>query len=218
MKVVALSDMHGMLYDSVPECDLLLIAGDVTPHWNHHFELQKLWLTSDFKEWLERQPAKHIVGTAGNHDWALQKNGVGSSLPWHYLKDSYVVLDGVKIHGSPYSRTWGSWAFQLPDNELIDKWNMIHSNVDILMVHGPAYAHRDNAGPRFLTPGDDPHVGSKTLLEKLANNSFPKLKHFIFGHTHDGYGEHDSLGIHFVNSSHMTEDFRPVNPPIVFDL
>src|SRR5260370_24461809 len=68
MKIVAMSDMHGQLPSRVPECDLLLLAGDFTPVANHGLNFQRDWLDLEFRSWLKHLPARKIVGIAGNHD------------------------------------------------------------------------------------------------------------------------------------------------------
>ena len=66
MKIVAISDLHGQL-PTVPECDLLLIAGDICPVHNHKLFYQDIWLRSVFAAWLRQQRAKRIIGVWGNH-------------------------------------------------------------------------------------------------------------------------------------------------------
>ena len=60
MNVVAISDLHGFLPET-PPCDLLLIAGDVCPVWNHRWQFQRKWLREVFGPWLEAQPARKVV-------------------------------------------------------------------------------------------------------------------------------------------------------------
>lgn len=73
MKVVATSDLHGFL-PQIPPCDLLLIAGDVCPVWNHRLPFQRKWLRETFTPWLESLPARKIVGVWGNHDSIAESN------------------------------------------------------------------------------------------------------------------------------------------------
>lgn len=50
MKIVATSDFHGVLppVESIPECDVLVIAGDVCPLRDHGVEFQRSWLLTNF--------------------------------------------------------------------------------------------------------------------------------------------------------------------------
>jgi hypothetical protein len=53
MKIVAIADLHGILPE-VPPCDLLLLAGDLTPVTNHGVQFQADWLATEFRVWLRR--------------------------------------------------------------------------------------------------------------------------------------------------------------------
>ena len=88
MKICAVSDLHGNL-PTIPECDLLIIAGDVCPdkfkHNNYRFpdrDGQLAWLHYEFKTWLRDQPAAETVMTFGNCALTISqsKNARRSSL------------------------------------------------------------------------------------------------------------------------------------------
>lgn len=219
MKIVATSDFHGKTYPKIPECDILLIGGDVTPVWNHDRNFQRYWLRSDFTDWLEAQPAKHIVGIGGNHDFALSRwKSLGYELPWNYLCNESVTLDGVKIWGSPYAPKFGNWSFMLPDHMLEETWNDIPSDIDILLTHGPSWGTLDET--QHILPWEseeDRHVGSRTLMERL-NGNFPNLKLFAFGHIHEAYGVVEKDGVTYANVSYVNGDYAPGQMPFVFDL
>src|SRR5262249_37371286 len=53
MKIVALADLHGYLPSAIPACDLLLLAGDLTPVQNHAPAFQAQWLDGPFRAWLQ---------------------------------------------------------------------------------------------------------------------------------------------------------------------
>ncbi len=101
MKIVAISDLHGYLPE-IPPCDLLLIAGDLCPTYDHHPDWQSRWLANHFGAWLERVPAKHIVGIAGNHDFVFEQTPhlVPRDLRWTYLQDSGTEIAGLKLYGT----------------------------------------------------------------------------------------------------------------------
>src|SRR5262245_1002245 len=112
MKIVAMSDMHGQLPARVPACDLLLLGGDVTPVEDHSIGFQASWLDREFRDWLQAQPARKIVGIAGNHDFIFeQAPGLVPELPWTYLQDSGIEWEGLKIWGTPWQPIFFDWAF-----------------------------------------------------------------------------------------------------------
>lgn len=102
MKVVATSDLHGFL-PQIPPCDLLLIAGDVCPVWNHRLPFQRKWLRETFTPWLESLPARKIVGVWGNHDSIAESNpDKVPPLPWTNLIDEVIEWEGLRIYGLPW--------------------------------------------------------------------------------------------------------------------
>ena len=51
MKIVALSDLHGTLPTFVPECDVVVIAGDILPlNIQRKIDESICWLCNDFKD------------------------------------------------------------------------------------------------------------------------------------------------------------------------
>lgn len=240
-RIVATSDFHGMLPE-IPECDVLLVAGDVCPVENHDRKFQAIWLRSEFNWWLKNAPAKHIVWIGGNHDFVLADAGkkLHDQMLGTYLRDEAVEVEGLKIWASPMSPLFGHWAFMRDDRGLAELWETIPRDIDILMVHGPMHGHGDGV-PQYrtypmlgegkgLAPYDSwrhelighEHVGSVSLLNRLAYDEFPNLKLFVFGHIHEGYGQQvvtlrDNQFV-AANVSHVNEAYKPVNPPMEFDL
>lgn len=221
MKIAITSDLHGYLPD-IPECDLLLIAGDVCPVWDHNRQFQANWLRGEFSEWLRNQPAKSIVGVAGNHDFILQdwknKQNKLRSIPWSYLyNESIVVALGVnpsiKIWGSPYSPTFGGWAFMKDDFQLYDIWQTIPVDTEIIIVHGPPLGYGDKTQG---WQGSEPkHVGSASLRDRIRKCNLPNLKLVVCGHIHPAYGTYQTIdGVIVVNATHVTEEYEPLNLPI----
>lgn len=202
MRIAATSDLHGNLPE-IPECDILIIAGDVCPH-THRID-QMYWLHHEFSDWLDSTPARHKVYIAGNHDYGFTVSGFDKSkIDAHYLLDSGVEVEGLNIWGSPYTPTFCDWAFMQRDAALANKWAKIPENTDILITHGP---------PKFILDKcmDGCNAGSDTLSKHIYNHE-PKLH--IFGHIHEGYGQD-----HFCyNVSHVDFNYEPVNPIVEIDL
>lgn len=214
MKCVAVSDIH--MRDVVtPEADMLLVAGDMTFKGKGH---ELAW----FEEWLKKQPQKHKVWIAGNHEMGLELNPhlapqIAERTGSLYLEDSGVELDGVSIWGSPITPWFFDWAFNRQRGEdILHHWRMIPEGIDILMTHGPPFGYLD------LVPRGE-HVGCEDLLDVVSNQLEYPPQVMIFGHIHLGYGEtelkrFDGKVIKMINASSCDEDYVPVNPPIVFEI
>lgn len=221
MKIVAISDLHGYL-PQTPECDILLVAGDFCPVSDHHLLFQQHWLDTNFRWWLKEQPAKHIVGVAGNHDLIFQEkpHWIPYKLPWTYLEDSGIEIKGLKIWGSPWQRVFFDWAFNLTEEELAKKWDLIPLDSNIVVLHGPVYNYGDGA-PRRIRKEDEEkwpeveHVGSPSLLERLK---LVKPKLAVYGHIHGGFGKWQIDNTILANVSYVDEAYKPTHFIQEFDI
>lgn len=225
MRVIVTADLHGFLPE-IPECDLLLIAGDITPVTNHEIHYQRKWLREEFQDWLSWVPAKNIVGIAGNHDFVAQSQPhVMRELEWHYLHNESIEVDGFKIWGSPLSNRFGHWAFMGSEGMLAEVWDTIPSDIDILMTHGPAFEIGDGVkvGSYSMAKRDwhysyDKHVGSTTLRNRLEYQEWPNLQLYVFGHIHEGYGRYEVRDIPALNASYVDDQYNPGNEPLEIEL
>jgi len=183
MKIVAVSDMHGELPDVAP-CDLLLLAGDLAPVRDHSLMYQAAWLDGEFRTWLRRQPARKIIGIAGNHDFIFERapDLVPADLAWTYLQDSGTEWEGVKIWGTPWQPWFFDWAFNGGPEDLKRQWALIPEGTDILVVHGPPYGYGDGVPERSGVR----RCGCPHLLERIREIQ-PRL--VVYGHIHEGRGE-----------------------------
>lgn len=236
MQIIAVSDLHGHLPD-IPECDLLLVGGDVCPDYDR--AQQANWLRTKFSSWLRSAPARVVVGVGGNHDFVLQtalgtKYSIGHDLPWMYLDNSWIEIPGlgdlngfdqdVKIWGSPYSNKYGNWAFMLPEEELADMWRMIPRDINILMVHGPVHGYGDVVTQMMWDDEkgcwDDKgeHVGSTSLYNQLNYDEWPNLKLIISGHIHESFGHYQFKSYDVYNVSVLNEDYKLTNKPTMIEM
>jgi hypothetical protein len=209
-RVVATADLHGYLPE-VPPCDLLLVAGDACPINSHALDYQRRFLEGPFADWLGRVEAGAIVGIAGNHDFVAEAEpALMQSLPWTYLCDESTVVDGLKVHGSPWVPTFGRWAFMRDDSELEPVWARIPDDADVLITHGPPLDHGD-----LIVDGR--RGGSATLARRLPE--LARLRLHAFGHIHESGGSLDRIGeARVANVSHVDFDYRPALAPVVFEL
>ncbi len=205
MRIVCLSDTHGAHSEiTVPDGDLLLHAGDLSRRG------KEAEITA-FNDWLGTLPHKYKVVVAGNHDFMFEREAKrAEALLTHaiYLNNTAVTLEGIKIWGSPITPWFFDWAFNRRRGADIRRyWEMIPTDTDILITHGPPRGILDKT-----ERGDT--AGCDDLLEILWKIK-PRLH--VFGHIHEGYGQLALDGIKFINASNMNVHYKPVNAPICVD-
>lgn len=201
MHIVAISDLHGILPE-IPECDLLLIGGDVCPVRDHSLKRQEMWIEDKFLPWLEGIPAKDIVGVAGNHDFVASDNpSVMYDLPWWYLEDETVEIGSHVIHGTPWTPTFGPWAFMMDEPSLRKKWDKIPNDTTILLSHGPMSGGYGGYTARDIDAGS---ISMREKIEKL-----PDLVFHAFGHIHEGFGDYPRGASLHSNVSFVDLQYRP---------
>ncbi|MGE3803080.1 MAG: metallophosphoesterase [Gemmataceae bacterium] len=212
VRIVAVSDLHGVLPE-IPECDLLLIAGDIEPTSNHDVRFQAEWLDGPFRHWLAGTPAGQRIFIAGNHDLVFEQNPalLPRDLPAVYLQDSGTEWRGLHIWGTPWQPWFFDWAFNLREPDLVAKWDMIPAGTDILIVHGPPHRYGD-AVPRKR--GLD-NTGSPSLLARIEQIK-PKL--VVFGHIHEGRGQWQLGPTVLANVTILDEKYQHVYPPWEYEL
>lgn len=216
MIIDCVSDLHGE-YPNLEGGDMLIVAGDLTGR--HHYEEYV-----KFGLWISDQNYRKKVVIGGNHDGVLQDipfifSGI-PDLVFTYLCDFGTEFEGLKIWGSPWTKTFPRMnpeckAFTVDtEEELAEKWSLIPEDIDILVTHSAPYLIGDRV-ERYRAPAE--HVGSKSLGDKVDNS---RIKLHVFGHIHSGHGitqkrrEKDAHEFIFVNASIMDEDYDPTNDPI----
>lgn len=206
ISITCISDLHGF-EPSLPGGELLIIAGDLTAR-------NTLEGYERFKRWVKGLNYRCKIVIAGNHDGLLESgkvviedgfNGI------HYLCDSGFEFEGLKIWGSPYTPTFLNWYFMRNRGKDIKKhWDLIPSNTDILVTHGPPYGIFDETNEKR-------HVGCQDLMEQVQERVKPRLH--CFGHIHEGGNNKAEIdGITYINCSYVDERYRPVNPPIILNI
>lgn len=214
VRVAALSDPHGHL-PRTPECDVLVIAGDVTPTDDHDPAFQARWLAESFAPWLAEQPATEIVGVAGNHDFVFeQRPDLVPELPWTYLQDAGAEVGGRMFWGSPWTPWFFDWAFNAPRGDtaevfLRERYAPVPDGADVLVLHGPPAGLGDRT-----SRGEA--AGSNAALE-LIDRVRPKL--VVYGHIHEARGRFARGDAMLVNASHVDLGYEPYDEPIgVFEV
>lgn len=196
MKIYALSDQHAMLDTEVPECDLLIVAGDQCPDgiggvYARTDPRQQLhWWKREWLPWRDRQPAQHCLVTWGNHDYCgmvLERDPYEREVngrTTEVVVDRLVEYGGLKIWLSPWSKEFCGWAFMMPEDDLRDHLLInVPPDIDIFVTHDPPHGYGDIA--LDYTTGKIAHYGSKAVLETVER---VKPRVVICGHFHDGFG------------------------------
>jgi len=239
-RFVCWSDTHGR-HDAVPkhgypEADVLLHAGDFT----NAGEKEQI---ESFSNWLDAYPAKHKVVVAGNHDITFHEEYYldRGAARFHrqaipdtsraainfevkpydcsecrgllgnhiYLEDSAVEVCGYTIYGSPWQPEFCDWAFMLPRGAPMKEiWAKMPESVDVLLTHTPPHGYGDKTS-------DGCRVGCEMLRAAIQQRA---VFVNVSGHIHGGYGCSTDDSTLYINASTCDSHYRPVNPPIVFDL
>jgi Icc-related predicted phosphoesterase len=213
-KLIVFSDTHGRHNQlSLPSADIAIFAGDMCGMSNK---------TSvyNFLIWYSKQLPIHKIFIAGNHDIPFEKDvflgkDIEEMYPnLTYLQDESVTIDGLKIYGSPWSPTFGNWAFNLPRNgeELRKKWAAIPSDTDIIVTHGPPFGILDKN-----SQGEN--CGCKLLRDRIEE-VMPRLS--VFGHIHPAQGVICNSSfrkpVTYVNAALCNDNNYIVNLPIELEI
>ena len=200
MRIAAVSDLHGHLSHSIPECDVLCIAGDIPPllstaeNWKSAQELH--WLETKFLRWLKRQPFDECLIGWGNHDiFAMdpmtRRDAIimlQNSMPGVTVLDvdnPTTVIDGVRFSAYPYTPTiqQRNWAYSLPRGDHRVELGLdycVHPQTDVLISHGPPLGFLD------LVPDRKENTGCAMLAKKIIEVA---PSHVICGHIHEARGQ-----------------------------
>ncbi len=207
LKLILISDTHN-LHDllEVPDGDILLFAGDMA-------DSGTLDEVADFNRFLGTLPHKHKVIICGNHDFAFERQPAEAQAlitNATYLQDEAVMVEGIKIYGSPWQPWFHNWAFNLQrGEELKAKWDLIPEDTDILITHGPPMGILDKIWTGKL-------VGDEELTKRVEAIQ-PKLH--LFGHIHEAAGQKQIGQTLYINGSMAPSPLskwrKKVNRPIV---
>jgi Icc-related predicted phosphoesterase len=206
LRIVCISDTHGG-HDAfqIPTGDILLHAGDFSKRGKEHEIIA-------FNDWLGKLPHKHKVVIAGNHDFGMEKYPEKAH-QWithaHYLNDSEITIEGLRIWGSPITPWFFDWAFNRYRGADIRKhWDLIPHGIDILITHGPPKDILDKTAR-----GEG--VGCEDLAVAIARVR-PRLH--VFGHIHEAHGKEEKDGTTYLNASLMDLQYNPTQTAWVIEL
>jgi predicted phosphohydrolase len=211
VKILCLADTHGfhveLPEDWFPLADVLVCAGDVSVGGT---ELE----IANFLCWFNGLAYEHKIFIAGNHDFLFQTKPEQARrlIPDDiiYLEDSFCIIDGAKVYGSPWTLTFLDWAFMLDrGGPMRATWERIPKDTDILITHGPPYGIRD------FSKYQNGHAGCEELLKVVQ--AMP-LKCYVFGHVHESYGAYSNGETFFANAFIVNEIYKVTNKPVLVEI
>ncbi|CAH1784866.1 unnamed protein product [Owenia fusiformis] len=215
VRFVCISDTHSQLHkclDAIPPGDVLIHAGDFS-------NIGRVTEIMNFNKTMGSLSHKHKVLIAGNHEITFdEKTAPGNNTgemrelitSATYLQDKTIELYGINIYGAPWAPEFGINAFGLPRGEkLLEKWQQIPSNTDVLITHGPPLGHCD------LTKSMQ-RAGCVELLNTIQFRVKPKFH--IFGHIHEAHGMSTDGTTTYINASICNLGYKTVQSPIIFDI
>lgn len=221
MKICALSDMHGQLVDIKP-CDLVLICGDsVSLNMQRYDETTEEWYRYVFKPWADKLPCDKVLWIAGNHDnmqgsYHAYKEMFPDMDKVTYLEDEGIIVEGLKIWGTPWCKVFGRWHFMASPEKLKERYSLIPENLDILITHDAPYGCSDVLLDRTCPWWTPNHIGNKELAEAIKEK---KPKYHFSGHLHSCNREIiEWEGVKHANVSILGEDYRIEAEPLYLEL
>lgn len=184
IKVWHISDTHGEheLLKVPKDIDAVIHSGDFSNYYDVYKNEPE---TFKFLEWFSSLKIKYKILIAGNHDaFACKRTqhfkNFCKMYDIIYLENDYTYIEGLKVWGSPYTPTFGTWHFMKDRSKLNEVWKHIPEDVDVLVVHGPPKGILD-ASYRF--DGKTDKCGCLSLQKHILNRIKPKF--VLFGHIHN---------------------------------
>lgn len=236
MRITHISDTHNkhnQITKDLPGGDIIIHSGDMSSIGRKNEILRFLnWFTnlpythkifvagnhdlSFDSEVLFRKKYDYFEGyieyntpvVDGKPEW-LSNELANLSNGTHYLENSDITIDGIKIWGSPYSAKFGrEWAFNVNRGADSKKlWDTIPSDANIVITHGPIFGILDKTN-------DNRIVGCEDLRRTIMkiNPDF-----HLCGHIHESYGYSQFGDTHCINGSNVSLNYDYKNKPVTFD-
>jgi Icc-related predicted phosphoesterase len=231
LKVIAISDNHGLLPEIKTPADILCIAGDFSPLESQmHSQEMVSWVKNKFIPWSESLPVTNVVLVAGNHDFCMEDKSAAPEIKRmfnengkiFYLENTTLDIDSKIIYGSPNTIGPRGWAFY--EKPLDSIRNNMPFNADLCIFHQPLH---DSANGTVMIPASweldalYPDYGSK-FLDQLVYERSPKM--VVTGHVHTG--NHSVCEMpnaayqvsKFANVSLLNEDYELFYEPLEFEI
>lgn len=218
MKICFISDTHNQhlkipknyLDNEDGSIDMIIHTGDISGRG----QLSEIL---PFLDWYHELPIKHKILIAGNHDFFFEQadekeimSVLNSRPSIIYLNDSGVEIEGIKIWGSPVQPYFHGWAFNRIGSAIQKHWDLIPTDTQLLITHGPIEGFLD-----LTLEGQT--TGCSYLKETIADR-LKNLKLHCCGHIHEAYGRLVMPdGQVLLNASVLNRNYQMQNRPITME-
>lgn len=135
-----------------------------------------------------------------------------------YLCDGSYVYQGVKFYGTPWCPSLRNWAFYGDKEQLIDKFNKIEFDTDVLITHcPPKYGLQ---GVVLETNWNYMNDFGCVELQQVLDELFADRDMWILsGHIHSGKHDVEKFNnIKYRNCSIKNEDYQVAHQPFEFEI
>ena len=189
--ISAFSDCHGYIPSEIPACDILCIAGDISPLYIQTILPEMVsWIDTTFIPAINKLNCRQVFLVAGNHDFVFEnekhKNQILDLFKTKcpkltYLENEFGSYEDLIIYGSPNVIGPFGWAFYDEKLESIKKTYNKLPLVDIAIFHQPLWFGEN--GKVLQNEYSPANYGSK-ILDDIVNERKPAL--VLTGHVHSG--------------------------------
>jgi hypothetical protein len=135
-----------------------------------------------------------------------------------YLCDSFFKYEGVKFYGTPWCPSLSNWAFYGDKEQLLDKFNKIPFDTNVLITHCP---------PKYGLQGTVLETNWNYMsdfgcveLQQVLDELFADRDMWVLsGHIHSGKHDVEKFNnIKYRNCSLKDENYNEAYQPFVFEI
>lgn len=191
VKILHISDTHGLLPEPIGDWDVVVHSGDMMPNRSYgvrpvEVPFQRLWIEDNAPRFHARYWTKPFLYCPGNHDYHdptphMRALGIDARL----ICNNEALVDGVRFWGFPWVPQFYDWNWMCGPAERREHLKpavelMESAELDVLVAHGPMYGVLDRNA-------DGERCGSRVLRETLQTvKRAPRA--LLHGHIHESHG------------------------------
>jgi predicted phosphodiesterase len=206
MLVHIISDTHCRHEElKIPDVDMVIHCGDESNSFQSNHNIAE---AHNFLYWFNQLDIKYKIFVPGNHSVAIERGLLNlQEYPTiKFLIHQETEIEGLRIFGSPYTPTFGNWAYMRNRNKLGELWKQIPDDIQILVTHGPANGILDLAYD--FNTNEIVQTGCTFLYKKIMNSS---IEYHFSGHIHESKKLHNNgilyhKGKTFVNAACLNHE------------